>query len=238
MNSESLIVRFFENTLSEEERQEFDRRMESDEDFKREVAFRKELKEAITQDDRETIKQELQALENPIARKKPWLWSAAASLLILVGISSFWFFGNQTLDTDDLFNTHFEPYRNVVQPIERGDASEDTRTQAFKAYEQGSYKDALNGFNTLTKTSNDPIIQFYKANTFLELGETEKAITILESNMTLTDSLLEKHRWYLALAYMKVEKLEEAKKQLEHLLTNPNSEYKKEAAKNLLKELD
>jgi len=238
MKNESLIVKFFENALSEEERQAFDALMTSDENFRKEVALRQELQEVITLDDRETLKQELQALEQPKTSKKPWLLPVAASVVILLGVSSFWFFGNQAQSTEDLFNSHFEPYRNVVQPIERGDSSASPRVNAFKAYEQGNYTEALNGFNELIKTDNDPTIKFYKANTLLKTGNTEKAIVLLESNMKQTDSLAEKHHWYLALAYIKNGNLEAAKTQLNLLLNNPDSEYKKIESKQLLKHLD
>ena len=234
MKSESLIVKFFENTLSEEERKEFNALMNSDEDFKKEVTFRQELISAITLDDRETIKQELQALEQPKVNKKSRLLPMAASFLILIGISSFWFFGNQTTNPDDLFNTHFEPYRNVVQPIERGNVSQDTRIDAFAAYEQGNYDEALNNFDVLLANQKDAIIEFYKANSLMATGQTEQALKILESNLKTNDSLTEKHFWYLALAYIKTGQSDTAKIHLGQLIANPYSEYKKEEAKKLM----
>ncbi len=236
MKSESLIVKFFEKTLTTEELHEFNKLMANDSDFRKEVEFRNELKDVITLDDRETIKHELKDLESNIPKKNIRIWPIAASLVILLGVSSFWFFGNQTANSEDLFNTNFEPYRNVVQPIERGNDTTDPKIDAFIAYESKDYDNALKGFNMLAE-DNDAVIQFYKANTLLKLGNTDEAIRILKQNITLTDTLTEKHYWYLALAYIKADNFEEAKEKLKYLINNPNSEYKKEEAKKLTKKL-
>ena len=133
MKNESLIVKFFENTLSKEETHQFNTLMVNDLDFKKEVEFRKRLTEVITLDDRETIKQELRDLENTISKKRRRIWPIAASFILLLGISSFWFLRNQTTNSEDLFNTNFTPYKNVIYPIVRGENSDDLKTKAFIA---------------------------------------------------------------------------------------------------------
>ena len=238
MKRESLIVKFFENTLSEEERLEFETLMDSDEEFKKEVAFREELASVITLDDREAIKQELQALEQPTIQRKSWLLPIAASLVVLLGISSFWFFGNQTASPEDLFNTHFEPYRNIVEPIVRGDANESIEVKAFAAYEQKDYGLALSYLNVLLKEdSNNNTLRFYKANVLLQLNKGKEAADIFKENLKLSDTLLEKNQWYLALSYIKLNQFDLAKQQLDELIKNPKSDYKKKEATFLLKKL-
>ena len=238
MKSESLIVKFFENTLSPEEFREFNTLLDTDEAFKKEVEFQKELKEVITLNDRETIKQGLQQLESGAQKKKFRIWPIAASVLVLLGISSFWLFNNQSVNPEELFDVQFEPYRNVVQPIERGSDTTDLKNLAFRAYEERDFDTALKGFNTLLAIQNDLKIQFYKANVLLELGDTEEAINILEKNIILSDTLVEKHHWYLALGYLKTGNSEKAISQLKPLIDNPNSDYKKKESKALLKKID
>ena len=234
MKSESLIVKFFENTLSEAERQEFDALMASDEDFKKEVAFRKELTEVITLDDRETIKQELQGLDQPKINRKPWLWPVAASVILLLGISTFWFLGNKTATPQALFDAHFEPYNNVVHPIVRGDST-DLKTEAFIAYEAKNYEEALNAFNTLLNEHTDATILFYKANVLMQLNANEEAILILKDNSDIPEILKQQQQWYLALAYIKAKANEKAKSTLKALIKS--SSYKQKEAEKLLKQL-
>lgn len=237
MKNESLIVKFFENTLSAEELKEFNELMANDEGFRKEVEFRNELQDVITLDDREQIKKEIQNWDTPKNKLRFKPWQIAASILVLLGVSAFWFLSRPALNPEALFATHFKPYRNVVQPIVRGDDSMDVKSLAFSKYEKGLYQDALDDFNSLLEDSDDATIKFYKANTLLQIGQTEKAIIILEDNLVKTDSLLEKHQWYLALAYMKIGKFEASKEQLNHIINNLDSEYKKAEARALVKKL-
>jgi len=238
MKSESLIVKFFENTLSPEELTEFNELMDNNEDFRKEVEFQKELKEVILLSDRENIKQELKAIEPGARKSKFKMWPIAASFVVLLGISAFWWFSDPNVNPEELFDAQFEPYRNVVQPIERGSDTKDLRILAFRAYEEGNYDIALEGFNNLLEKYNDSRIHFYKANVLLQLGKTEEAIDILEKNMTEADSLVEKHHWYLALAYLKIGEDDKAISQLKPLINNPNSEYKKKEAQALLNKIN
>ena len=60
----------------------------------------------------------------------------------------------QQLNTEQLYAQYFEPYRNVVQPIVRGENKTDTKSKAFQAYETKNYEDALKYFNTLMRTKS------------------------------------------------------------------------------------
>lgn len=237
MINESLIVKFFENSLSEKERLEFENLMESDSEFQEEVQLREALKDAITKQDRNNIKQELQSFESSSDKNAPFInWRIAASIVILIGLSAFWFLRTNTLNSEELFVQYFEPSRNLVQPIVRGESPKDIKSQAFTAYETKNYEEALSYFDQMLEQNNDKTISFYKANVLLELNKTEEAITIFNDNLKTSDSLEVKNKWYLALALLKINDIEQAKKQLQDLV-DTDSKFKANQVQELLKAL-
>ncbi len=237
MNTDKLIASYFRNSLSQEAKKEFDHLLATDSEFAKEVTFQKNLKTVIKKEEQDATKKQLQhfeAKENTITfnYKK---WMVAAFVIVLLGVSSFWVFTNQSINTEQLYAEHFQPYRNVVQPIVRGETKTDLKTKAFTAYEQKKYAKALNYFNQLLAQKEDASISFYKANVLLQLNKTKKAIVILENNSQLPNKLKTQQQWYLALAYLKTDSIEEAKLILKDL--DANSTFKNKSVKQLLKKL-
>ena len=238
MNKKELIEQYFTKKLSHEAQKEFDHLMLTDPEFAKEVRFQNNLKAAIEKEEQDALKLQLQGFEveeNSIFNYKKWL--VAATVAVLLGVSGFWYF-NSSIDTQKLYAENFEPSRNVVQPIVRGDAKTDLKTKAFTAYEMKNYTKALQYFNELLKENPDETIAFYKANVLLELNKTIEAVAIFKDNLKTTDSLDAKNNWYLSLAYLKIGDIKNAKKQLKILDSNPLGDYKKEEAKKVLEQLE
>ncbi|OUS01395.1 hypothetical protein A9Q86_06310 [Flavobacteriales bacterium 33_180_T64] len=236
MDKKELIAQYLTQKLSHEAQKEFDHLIATDTEFAKEVTFQNNLKAVIKKEEYETIKLQLQGFE---AEKKSTFnyknWLVAATVVVLLGLSSFWYF-NTPIDTEKLYNEHFEPYRNIVQPIVRGEVKTDLKTKAFTAYEAKNYDEALQYFNLMLQESYDETIAFYKANTLLELNKTEDAIAILKTNLKTTDSLDAKNSWYLALAHLRLNDIKKAKTILGSL--NATSSFKSKAIKHLLKQLE
>ncbi|MEH6537037.1 MAG: hypothetical protein V7719_11625 [Psychroserpens sp.] len=236
MDKKELIAQYITKNLSHEGQKEFDHLMVTDTEFAKEVTFQDNLKTVIEKEEHDSIKLQLQgfeAEENSTFNYKNWF--VAATVVVLLGLSSFWYF-NSSIDTEKLYVENFEPYRNVVQPIVRGETKTDLKTKAFRAYETKNYTEALQYFNQLLKEKPDETIAFYKANVLLKLNKTEEAIIIFKNNLKTPDSLDAKNNWYLALAYLQLNDIESAKHILANL--NANSSFKSEATKRLLQQLD
>jgi len=236
MNKDKLIANYISKTLSLEAKTEFDHLMATDSEFAKEVTFLYNLKAVIEKEEHEAVKLELQgfeAKENSVLSYRNWL--VAATVAVLLGFSGFWYFNN-SIDTEKLYVENFEPYRNVVQPILRGETKTDLKTKAFTAYETRDYTEALHYFNELLKENPDETIAFYKANVLLKLNKTEEAVLIFKNNLKTTDSLNAKNNWYLALAYLRLNDIEGAKEILNELDTS--SLFKNKEVKYLLKKLD
>jgi len=239
MDNNYLIEKHIQNNLSSDEKLVFDDLLKNDIDFKKEVDFHSNLKKSIKHDDATTFRNFISDLENNAnqkATRKPFYkWFAAASIIVVLGLSYF-LIPKQAVSTNTLFASYFEPYRNVVTPIVRGENMQDEKTLAFIAYEKGEYQTAIILFSKLYSSTKEPYYLFYKANALLKLERAKEAIPLLLDHLKTNDTLTKKTNWYLALAYLKIKDKMKAKELLKKVITT-NAYHNKEA-KELLKKID
>ncbi len=241
MEHEELIEKYIQNRLSSEEELKFAKLLKSDLAFKDEVTLHSNLKKVTKHEDdanfRKLITTLEEKIEKPIQKPSYTKWLVAASIALLLGLTYFLNI-NEKVSTDELFAQNFEPYRNVIAPVVRGDNGnqEDEKTQAFLAYEKGEYETAITLFTKLYKSTKEPYYLFYKANALLKLERAQEAVPLLLEHLKTKDTLTEKTNWYLALAYLKIKDKPKAKKLLKKVIANKS--YKDKEAKKLLKEFE
>ena len=249
MNNIDLIDRYFDNSLSPKEQLLFNDLLQNSEDFKNEFVFQKDLKKVIALNQRENLKSTLQQFEDNAIKNTKILflskkWLIAASLALLIGLG-FWFVKNTYfISSEKLFTQNFEPYRNIIQPIVRGESSNTIEYRAFLAYENNDYHKAINLFNSVNN-QDATYVSFYKAMCYLSLDKTTEAINLLEpiilsSNLEEKDKQLsEKADWYLALAYLKTGENKKAVSKFLIVKDRPcNACKKKRRSENILKHLN
>jgi len=248
MNNFNLIDKFFSDTLNDKESALFNKLLQEDPEFKEEFRFQKNLKKALQLNKRESLKATLQGFEKDLEKKKKIFtlrtWLVAASVIILLGIGSLIFniYGND--DPNKIYAEYFEPYRNIIHPVERGESNESIEAKAFQAYENGEYYKALNLFNSIKNLEEKDVncIEFFKGVSLMALDKNEEAIDILlpiASEIEEGDyHLSQKATWYLALAYLNANKIEKAKSKLYIISHDDAFTFKKEEATEILKKLN
>ena len=242
MMNEALIVKYFSRTISKDELLEFENLYKTDSEFKLEVDFLKNVKSVSEKEDDEQFKKQLafyeeEYNENQKKEKIKWfkpLTVAAAVVFMVLSITFLW---NNTKSNEELFADYFEPSKNVSAPIVRSEVDESIANNAFIAYAEGNYKDALPLFEKAFSTSNNSELLFYEGNSHLAIGDTEKAIEKFNKHITFSDTLTNRSHWYLALAYLKMEQNEKAKTELK-VFIDSNESFKKVEAKSLLEKLE
>lgn len=243
MNNIELIDKYFENSLTPKEQNSFNDLLQNDKEFKTEFLFQKDLQKVIAINRREGIKQDLQQFEKEFQKKTKGTffnkWLIAASIALLIGFG-LWFVKDSYFPSNEqLYAQNFEPYRNIVQPIVRGESPKTIEYSAFVAYENKDYHKAINLFNSVTNP-NETSIQFYKAMSFLSLNKTDDAIQTLLPIATLKEvessskNFTEMANWYLGLAYLKNDNLEKALSQFSIVANHPTYTFKKEEAKKII----
>ncbi len=248
MKNLELIDKYFSNSLNPKEQLLFNDLLQSDKDFKKEFIFQKDLKKIISIQQQKDLKSTLQQFEENVQKKStvlfiPKKWLVAASLALLIGLG-FWFVKNHYfISSEQLFSQHFEPYRNIVRPIERGENENSLEFKAFVAYEGGNYYKSINLFNSVDN-SEDTYILFYKAMSYLEVNKTSEAINILlpiatSKNYKESDlNFDELANWYLGLAYLKMNENNKAISQFSLIVNHPTNTFKKEEATKILNALN
>lgn len=231
-----LLDRYLRNEMSAADRTQWDQLMK-DEEFQAEVRSMARLKEGITQEGRKRLRAELRTWDRmygnkkPAARReslKPWRWIAAA--ILFIGIVSVLLLRESEADAGKLFARYFEPYPNVVAPIQKSGETAEPVAQAFQLYERGHYQEAYDAFQILPK--NNPSIVFYMGLSQIELGDDEGARAMLMTlNMIPGHPYRNAADWYLALLEMKSGSIEKAVLMLDLIASSDAHPYRSKAAR-------
>lgn len=238
MDKEILIQRYFSNSLSKEEKVLFDDLLKNNQQFSDQFHFEQDLQKAISDQKRTELKSKLMDFEKDTVASpnngkssvnyKKWL--VAASIVVLLGLG-YLQFSNPNLNT--LYNDNFQVYPNTEVSITRGEDAETVERTAFIAYETGDYEKALQLFMELPE---QPYINFYKAQCYLQLEQFSKAVELFKLNVSKGTKYIPESYWYMALANLKLGDEEKAKDALTYLVQH--FDYHKEKAKELISRLE
>ena len=257
MNSEQeqyeWIERYLNKQLDEQEQQLFEQQLEEDTAFREEVAVHRITRELLVDKNLLDLREEMQAFtksikaQEPLPVEKPLrrlpllgTWQRmAAALVLLIGLSAIMYYTTfrEQATGNTLFASYFEPYPSDYSPQRNDEGTAAILDAAFLSYEQQNYPEALAGFQSLPEqASGNPMIRFYKGQCYLYTGAIEAAIRSFEYVLADGDNYyLEASRWYLALAYIKEDKMGKAKKILIKLSAEAGM-YQKQA-KALLRKI-
>ena len=210
----------------------------------KDLEFEKGLKKAIATENRKEQKEYLRSLEASIDTPEPssrkFNWSIAASILVILGLSSFFFLFNQSPSIDELYNSYFSPYENVIEPIVRNQVNLSKRAEVFALYEQGEYQKAIEGFDALILQDSLSFytVSFYKANAHLKLNEFDEAKYLLQLVVDQDKEWRKESLWYLALISIKLNDTDTALAYLQKLQQQDKKTFKKKETEDLLKALN
>lgn len=244
MDKEVLLTNYFSNRLTEDERKLFKELLDSDAEFKAQFDFEKNLQSAIKDKENQDLKAKLVSfeeaivLENPKpATKKRYRYLAiAASIALLMGLAWMGYQDGASSKYEDLYAANFQEYPNTVFTITRSGSEESMERDAFVAYESEKYTNAIEKFNQIPEGTRQPYIDFYLAQSYLNVGENELAKEYFNKMITNGETFVAESHWYLALIALKEKDKSIAISELQKL--TDNFEYNKEKAMAILKELD
>jgi tetratricopeptide (TPR) repeat protein len=232
---ENLVIvdRYLEGSLSVQERTAFEERLMHDEILQQQVADMKLIRAGIMQASRKVALEKLKALEEtlpPVNQSRlnlgysTWLQAAA---VLLIGLLAY-IFWPISVDEQELFATHFEPYPNIIMPTVRSVVENDStvKAQAFRAYDQQDYVLAIQLFEKLSV--QDEAVLLYLGNSYLASGQPDNALLLFEKVLNNYDVFDEQAEWYVAVTYLKLEEREKAKEALQKVVARESS-YKSKA---------
>ena len=244
MENHDLIDKYFENSLSPKDQKLFNELLQSDSKFREEFEFQKDLKQVIEVSQKEELKKTVAKIEELSQQGDkllmvPKKWLVAASFLLITGLATWGVKSTYFPSNDALYEEYFQPERNTVQPVVRGESLNTISYKAFVAYESKDYYKAINLFNSVEDPEDSQIL-FYKGMCFLAVDKMENAIELLKQVKSQSlfsgdsETLHEKATWFLALAYVKNNEKTLAIEQLNEIVEKETSGFKKKEAEEVL----
>lgn len=244
MDKETLLYSYFSNSLTEDERKQFHKLLETDAGFKEQFELELNLKRAIRDKKNKDLKAKLIDFERDIEKSsRPSIsklgirkWSIAASVALLMALGWYGYNALSGTDYEHLYASNFEAYPNTVYTITRSDGNRSLERDAFAAYESEDYEQAVALFSKAKNQEEIAHRDFYLAQCYLNLDKNKEAIELF-SKVILEDSKFEAEaNWYLALTYLKKEDNENAISTLNRQVKM--FDYNKTKARDLLKALN
>ncbi len=244
MDKEQLLLNYFSNSLTPEQERQFHELLATDVEFKRQFDFEKDLQSVIREKEAVDLKSKLLGFEKDIAKETPVRtlrsdyrkWAMAASFALLIALGWMGYNNFSGLNYTDLYESNFQAYPNTVYAITRGETVESIERDAFVAYESGNYQTAIDNFDKIPATERERYVDFYLGQSFLNLGQIEKAKNHFEKSISAKSELAAEAHWYLALISIKEKDKDNAVKQLKILSSKYN--FNKDKAMELLRELE
>lgn len=237
-----LIDRYLHNELSEAEHKAFENRLTSDDEFAAFVATYREVQQSLqAKADREAGENRLKDTLDDITSEhfkhdkksakiismRAVYWAAAASILLI--ISSIFIIRQNSTPTYNEY-AHYEP----LVLASRGDADQ-LKNSAAHAFNDQEYKQAASYLEELQQLQpNNPQIQIYWALSLIETEQYSKGDSLLQHVGQMESLYAQNARWYLALSYLKQNKIKACQAQLEKI---KQGELHYEEALELLDEL-
>lgn len=181
-----LIEKYFTGKITAEESLEFKKRYISDPEFKQEVDFYKNVKKVAGAVDDENFKVTLQCFESEFSRRRSirptdrirTFIAIAAVFVIGFSIVSLW---PTKVSEADLFNTYFEPSKNISIPIIRSEGSQEIITEAFDAYSIKDYEKAASLFEKAFTVHRNPELLFIRRTRYLLMDKLSMLLNNLKN---------------------------------------------------------
>lgn len=180
----------------------------------------------------------------PVSDTRPkirfWLNAAATlALLATLSISAYYVYNWAQYSPTEIYEREYRTMRlDAGDIVSRAGTSmdkqsKDLRQKGFNFYYKKNYAEAA---KLLSQIPDDETSLFYLAMSKMELEDYEGASQNLEKYLTSYESYEIEAQWFLALAWIRLEKIDKARKMLLNLSVRKNK-YK-ERAESILKELD
>ncbi|WP_299125245.1 tetratricopeptide repeat protein [uncultured Winogradskyella sp.] len=239
MNKSELLYHYFSNSLTKDQELLFDKLLKEDEEFKKQFEFESNLKRVVKEKRHKELKSKLNQFETKAkiekTDKKPSFsyLKIAASIIILITAGWFGYQNFFSINYENLYSENYNSYPNTVYSITRSDSTNSPEREAFVAYEAANYQLAIEKFD---KAKSKDYFNFYKAQSYLNIKQYEKAKHLLETVIKTDEEFVAESHWYIALIYIKEENKTKAIEYLNQLVEK--YKYKTEEAKLLIKALD
>jgi len=248
-NKYDLIDDYLNGQMSQEEAEDFQRKLKEDPELAMDLKNTKSLYEYINRDEEQEYRQiaeqarlryrsrhsdesDDEVKSYSIRKYLPWL--AAAVIILCAGIY-FIINTSNKLNSTELFSKHYAYYEYTIELRNHGDSISRFYTGMLH-YRDGDFNKALTSFK-MAKENFSQISTFYIGLCYLELDDYKEAVVYLENAAAMKGENKQDAEWYLALAYLANGKTDKTRLLIKEIINNPKHFYLKQA-KDLLADME
>lgn len=238
--SDKSIDQYLSGELSDVEKDAFEKQLDMDESLRQELEIAVKAKAALyakaIKSQKETFSSRWQEVkpEQKSQSRKLYYFLAAAAVIGLFLLFNFLKPAPQ-VSNQELFAQYYEtPLASSI----RAEGSASSFKKANIAFQQKRYAEAaafyLEALEDIAFIQRDEAI-FFAGISFLELKQTQKALDLFKQ--LTSEEYLEMKNWYSVLAYLQLDKPDEARTILSSISKNPQHYYYQKA-EEILEKLD
>ena len=222
----NMIDDYLLGRLETGERVAFENAVKSNPELRQELEESRLLMEGIGAAARAGLKERLGALDRSVPYQKRRSnafmrrrFAIAAAVLLLLVPGYFIAESFLSVNTEAVFNEHFEPYPVLESGQVRGSADETALSEGLRAYQDANHVEAIAAFERHAgESGNHSVANFYRALSHLAIGEASEALPLLEKlSADEGFAMCEQAAFYRALALLKMERTDEARDALRSL---------------------
>lgn len=257
-----IIEKYLQGRLDTDEKVLFKQRLD-DPDFREEYEFQEILQDELFSQKRDeivtllkeefipkTVKPTSPKTLSWIEKIKMWLNPIPLRpvlrigiVAVLLGLGILYWQSNNSMTNQALYTKYYQPESSdfILIPVAstNGNPKVVSKDDLKEAYDAGNHQLVLQITSALLKQEQDTIgILLLAANSHMQLGQMTEAIDILQVIVEQNNfpTYVNKAKWYQALAYLKIDKVSEARSLLKDLVNTYRN--KQEEAKVILEFLE
>ncbi len=240
---QDLIDRFLQGSLDGAELDRFLLEIEKNSILKKELQNQQEIMEGIEFHGNKNLRQRFSKISEEVKKERKskgssngkiirFILVSAAAIALLVMVSNLFF---QNPDSKDLYAQFYTPYQFSN---DRSSSLNKETAAAHQFYNKQDYTQAIPILKTILETQpNNTRTQLAYGNALMHTDQDDLAILEFQKIINRKDNLYsDQAKWFLALVYLKTEKLESSKSLLQQLSEDTKTDFHKEA-KELLSKL-
>jgi len=222
-----MVDDYLDGILSATEEKDFLKTVDEDDTLSDELHFQQEVRESIHDEGfaklRNALMKESATIENEprhivfhSRKDKNVVYAIAATIALLIASGLLYIFLNgQLVKPEQLAEKYYHPAQSIqhLRSLEESDLM--GANEAFDFYNNGDYAQALTRFSTI---ENKVVSAFYSGICYYELKNYQEAERSFQFIINHKRNLFyEQAEWYLALTYLKTDKVTQAKEILSQM---------------------
>ncbi|HEY4784878.1 MAG TPA: tetratricopeptide repeat protein [Bacteroidales bacterium] len=229
------IIKYLDGEVIGEEKQQFEKQLNADNSLKQTLNLVQEVDKTISNDSLLTYVKKLKETQTTINAEENhhiktrflnhWKIIAAASIATLLIVSTvIHFLPAHKLSNDNIFASFYQRYEADL--ITRSDTPTEVSDliKAIQLYDRGNYKEAITKLESIIKLdATNTAARFFIGVSYIETKNFDKAIENLNYVIIQNDTVFIEHaEWYLALCYIKTNRMNQAKPLLNKIASSNN----------------